>query len=78
LAAVQTFQLFTDYLSNVVSSFKYWCKIYVERHCKARKDNGDTNVYNLAELNLNAIIGKIVNAIKHLLMQYSNENSDIK
>jgi len=71
------FQLFTDYLSNIASSFKYWCKIYVERHCKTRKDNENTNLYNLAEINLNAIIGKIISAIKHLLTQYCNENPDI-
>jgi len=77
LAATKDFHLFTNYLSNIASSFKYWCKIYVERHCKTRKGSENTNLYNLSELNLNAIIGKIINVIKYLVSQYSNKNPDI-
>ena len=73
LAATQTF----SYLLIILAMLLVVFKIYVERHCRTRKDNGDTNLYNLAELNLNVIIGKIVNAIKHLLTQFSNENPDI-
>ena len=77
LVATGNFNLYTTYLINVASSFKHWCKVYVERHCKKKKEKGNTNLYNLAELNLNATVIKIVEAIKSLHAQYSTETPDI-
>ena len=77
LAAAGNFNLYTTYLINVANSFKHWCKVYVERHCEKKKEKGNTNLYNLAELNLNATVIKIVEAIKSLHAQYSTETLDI-
>ena len=77
LAAKRNFHEFTSYLSNVASSLKCWCKIYVERFCEAKKSQGNTNLYDLAEVNLNEIINKIVDAIKHLRLQHCTDNPDV-
>ena len=77
LAAAKNFSQFTAYLSNVANSLKYWCKVYVKQYCEAKKNKGDTNLYSLAEVNLNEIISKIIEAVKCLHSQYSTENPDI-
>ena len=77
LAATRDFKQFTAYLSNVANSLKYWCKVYVKQYCEAKKNKGNTNLYNLAEVNLNDIIIKIIDTIKYLHSQYCTENPDI-
>jgi len=77
LAAARNFSLFTAYLSNVANSMKYWCKVYVKQYCETKKNKGETNLYSLAEVNLNDIISKIIEAVQHLHSEYSTENPDI-
>jgi len=77
LAGAKKFSLFTAYLSNVSNSLKYWCKAYVREYCETKKSNGNTNLYDLAEVNLNDIINKIIEAVKYLHSEYCTENPDI-
>ena len=64
LAAARKFDLFTTYLSNVANSLKYWCKAYVRLYCETKRNGETTNLYSLAEVNLNDIINKIIDVIK--------------
>ena len=75
LAAARNLELFTNFHSNIAGSFKYWCKIYVEKHCKKKKDN-KLQICTILQ-RLNAIISKLINVIKHLQTQYSSEDPDI-
>ena len=77
LLDAQNFNLYTTYLINITSSFKHWCKVYVQQYCEKKKEKGNTNLYNLAKLYLNATVITIVDAIKSLHTQYSTEILDI-
>ena len=77
LAAAKTFRHFTVYLKNVANSLKYWCKVHVKQYCKTKNSKGNTNLYNLSEVNLNDTITKIIDAIKYLHSQYCSKNPDV-
>ena len=66
LAVTKDFELFKQYLRNIGASLKHWSKIYVTRHCKKRKSNGNTTLFDLAVENLNVIIIAITNVIKEM------------
>jgi len=66
LAAAKDFEFYKIYLRNIAASLKYWSKIYVKRHCEEKKSNGNTNLFDLAEENLNVIIAAITSVIKEM------------
>ena len=64
LAAAKKFKLYKVYLKDVTESFKYWSKVFVKRHCEMKITNGNTKLYDLAEVNLKILISKIEKEIK--------------
>ena len=78
LAQKNDFDLFSTFLTDVSSSFKYWAKFYVEKYCKEKKINNETNLTYLAKLQLGTIISNLTDAVSELETKYVDtvENSD--
>jgi len=76
LANEHNFKLYKTYLSNIAGSFKYWAKVYVERHCQAEA-NDETRLMALAKVYLQTIIQNITEATHDLKKQFTiNGNND--